>query len=132
MADLAVSLGLAPGLVMLEDRSANTLDNARYTLALVRDMAKAGRIVVVTDQPHVGRALMCFRAVARAWSLPVSIEGAGVEIASRRAARLATIREAFARGLYHLRLRKRGALAEPDVGHHDGMPTQGNHRPGGL
>lgn len=45
----------------LEEKSRNTWENATYAAELLRQHG-VSRIVLVTDRPHMSRALMCFKA----------------------------------------------------------------------
>lgn len=56
-ADHATTLGLPPGVAVLEDRSTSTEENARFAAAL---LPTGARIVVVTDTYHVFRAERVF------------------------------------------------------------------------
>ncbi|MBB4284811.1 YdcF family protein [Roseospira goensis] len=123
MAALAVQVGATPACLLLEERSSNTLGNAAHSLAVLARHGLPDRVVVVTDRPHLRRALWCFRAVARARGLPVHIEGVGVPIPDRRAARSLAVREAFALLLYLPRLLSRASLVAPEAGGHDDGPA---------
>lgn len=60
MRDLAVAAGLAPGTVLVEDRSTNTITNARFS-APILSARGWNRPLVVTDSFHLPRALYIFR-----------------------------------------------------------------------
>jgi len=120
MAGLARDAGMSPDALIVEASSRDTLGNAMYSLdALAAAGVTQGRLVVVTDRPHLRRALWCFRRVARARRLPVLIEGVGVPIMDRRAAATASFWETLALLVYLPRLLWPGRLvATPDGGHH--------------
>ena len=61
MRDHAVSLGVAPDLILLEERSATTFENIRFSFELAREAGLA-RLAVVTDDSHLLRsdALACY------------------------------------------------------------------------
>ncbi|MEE9274763.1 MAG: YdcF family protein, partial [bacterium] len=69
MARFARSLGVPPKAILLEEKSRNTEENARFTAALLRERGIA-RILLVTDPIHMRRARDSFRA-----------QGIGVDIA---------------------------------------------------
>lgn len=46
--------------VLQEDKSANTWENAAYSRELLRRRG-IGRVVLVTDRPHLTRATLCFQ-----------------------------------------------------------------------
>lgn len=135
MADLALREGVAPEALILEACSRDTVGNARHSLAMLEGRA-VRRLLVVTDRPHLRRALWCFRRVGWARGLAVDIAGAGVPIPDRRVAVLAYVREAFALLIYAARLRRRAVLAAPPGDAHDGVThapgrtdaTDANHR----
>jgi uncharacterized SAM-binding protein YcdF (DUF218 family) len=60
MRDLAIATGIAPDRIAVEDRSRNTIDNARLS-AQVAEENGWRRLVVVTDLYHLPRALYVFR-----------------------------------------------------------------------
>ncbi len=93
--------------LLMEERSSDTLGNAWHSLALLEGHAVA-RVIVVTDRPHLTRALWCFRWAARRRGLAVVIEGAGVPIPDRRVALAAGVREALALVVYAPRLWRAG------------------------
>ena len=93
--------------LLLEERSSDTLGNAWYSLALLEGRP-VERAIVVTDRPHLTRALWCFRWAARRRGVAVVIEGAGVPIPDRRVALAATVREALALAAYAPRLWRAG------------------------
>ncbi|SDD94377.1 YdcF family protein [Rhodospira trueperi] len=136
MADLAIREGVAPEALILEPRSRDTFGNARHSLALLEGRA-IRQIRLVTDRPHLRRALWCFRRVGRARGLAVDIAGAGVPIPDRRVAALAHVREVFALLIYAARLRRRAVLAASPGDAHDGVThvpgrtntADANHRP---
>jgi len=55
--------GLPASSVMIENRSKSTLQNARFSIVLLRKMG-ARRVIIVTSWYHSRRALMCFRHLA--------------------------------------------------------------------
>ena len=57
-ADLALALGIPADLLVLEERSASTEENARYAAALLPELA--GPVLVVTDSYHLWRAERVF------------------------------------------------------------------------
>lgn len=120
MADLAIRAGVTPEALILEARSRDTVGNARHSLAML-DGRAVRRLLVVTDRPHLRRALWCFRRVGRARGLSVDITGVGVPIPDRRVAVLAHVREVFALVIYAARLRRRAVLAAADADTHDGV-----------
>ncbi|MBB4265259.1 YdcF family protein [Roseospira visakhapatnamensis] len=121
MAALARAEGLAPDRLILEARSSDTLQNAGQSLAIAAS-AGAGRVLVVTDGPHLPRALLAFRAVADARGLSMRLEGAAAPGPDGRARRLAArLREAAARLVYRWRLARGSSshfeLKGLDTGH---------------
>lgn len=60
MRDLAVAAGLAPGAVLVEDRSTNTITNARFSAPILAERGW-NRLLLVTDSFHLPRALYIFR-----------------------------------------------------------------------
>jgi uncharacterized SAM-binding protein YcdF (DUF218 family) len=60
MASLAEVRGLRGDRVILEQLSRDTMGNALACLPLLRNLG-IGRILLVTDPPHMVRALLCFR-----------------------------------------------------------------------
>ncbi|MGE5504720.1 MAG: YdcF family protein [Actinomycetota bacterium] len=60
MRDLAVAAGITPERIVVEDRSRNTIDNARLSAPLASERGWR-RLVVVTDLYHLPRALYVFR-----------------------------------------------------------------------
>lgn len=111
MAALARAEGVAAERLILEERSSNTLENACQSLSLAA-RAGAQHILVVTDEPHLPRALLTFRAVARARGLTVDVDGTAAPGPEGTARRLATLcREAAARLVYRWRLARGRALA---------------------
>ena len=60
MRDIAVQMGIAERLIVVEDRARNTFENAVYTGCEIR--ARGWRnVVIVTDGYHLSRALYVFR-----------------------------------------------------------------------
>lgn len=90
--------------VVQEDRSADTLGNARETLALAA-MQGWRHLILVTDAIHMRRALGTFRHVAR--PLGIAVEGRAAAPPRRLSAAWWAygLREAAARVYYALRLR---------------------------
>ena len=60
MRALALDLGVSADRIILEDRSANTFENAVFVGRIIRER-KWRRVVVVTDSFHLPRALLVFR-----------------------------------------------------------------------
>lgn len=113
MAALAQAEGMAAERLILEERSSNTLENACQSLRLAA-RAGAQRILVVTDEPHLPRALLAFRAVARTHGLTVEVDGMAAPGPRGTGRRLAALcREAAAHLVYRWRLALGGALAAP-------------------
>jgi len=122
MAGLARDAGVSPDALIVEGLSRDTLGNAMHSLdALTAAGLTQGRLVVVTDRPHLRRAVWCFRRVARARRLSVLIEGVGVPITDRRAAAKATFWETLALLVYLRRLLRLGRLVATPDGGHDGL-----------
>lgn len=71
MRDLAVAAGVPPERVLTEERSRNTIENARLSAPLVAERGWS-RLLVVTDAYHLPRALYVFRRLG----LPVQPSGA--------------------------------------------------------
>jgi uncharacterized SAM-binding protein YcdF (DUF218 family) len=71
MRELALAAGVPDDRIVVEEASRNTFENAVYAGAIVRQ-AGWRRIVVVTDQFHLPRALYIFRRIG------LMVEGAGV------------------------------------------------------
>lgn len=71
MRDVALTLGVDAGSIVVEDRSRNTFENAIYTGAIIR-RRRWRRILVVTDAFHLPRALYIYRR------LGLAVEGEGV------------------------------------------------------
>jgi len=67
MRDLAVAAGLAPEIIFVEERSRNTIGNARLCRPIVESQGWR-RVLIVTDPHHLPRALYIFRR----FGLPVS------------------------------------------------------------
>lgn len=61
MARAIARLGVPPAALMLEERSRNTRDNARYTAALAQQH-RMRRVLLVTSSLHMPRAIAEFRA----------------------------------------------------------------------
>ncbi|MBB4312462.1 YdcF family protein [Roseospira marina] len=121
MAELAREAGVPSDRLVLEAESGDTLGNARHALDLVAGAdPMPGRIVVVTDAPHLRRALWCFRRVARGRGLTVTIDGLGAPITDHRARRSAQFWEILALLVYLPRLwRVRRVVTAPVPGHDD-------------
>lgn len=102
----------------LENRSRNTLENARASTDLLAPR-RPGQVVVVTDRAHLSRALMCFRAARKLHSGRWTITGHAVLVPDRAEAMRACGREAVARGLYRLRLLRGAMLAAVPPAAHD-------------
>lgn len=62
-ASLLEKEGVPPAAIILEERSASTLENARFSVPLLRQRG-ARRIILVTSWYHSRRALACFEQVA--------------------------------------------------------------------
>ncbi len=67
MYDHLVSKGLDPNRLLIEDRSTDTTENARFALSIARDQG-ADEVVVISSIEHFGRtypknAIACFRDV---------------------------------------------------------------------
>jgi uncharacterized SAM-binding protein YcdF (DUF218 family) len=71
MRELALAAGVPDDRIVIEDLSRNTFENAVYAGAIIR-LAGWRRVVVVTDQFHLPRALYIFRRIG------LAVEGAGV------------------------------------------------------
>lgn len=69
---LTADHGLPPEAMLREDRARNTLENAAFSLEIA---AARGwrRILLVTDDTHMPRALWCFRSVARRRGMAVTV-----------------------------------------------------------
>lgn len=77
MRDLAVLWGMSADLMVIEARSRNTIENARFSIPLVRERAWR-RVAVVTDGFHVPRALYVFRRFGlKAEGIPAYPSGRG-------------------------------------------------------
>lgn len=100
MRDLAVADGVAPDSVHVEDRSLNTITNARFTVPILAARGWS-RVAVVTDSYHLARALYIFR---RHGIVAAGIGARPQQISGEWA--LAHVREAFAfaKTLYRLHL----------------------------
>ncbi len=59
MRDMAEAAGIAPERILVEDRSVNTIGNARLTRPLIEARGWT-RLLVVTDACHIPRALYVF------------------------------------------------------------------------
>ncbi len=61
MGVVAIAEGVPGDRILVEDGASRTVENARFTAALMRrnDWRQA---LVVTDGPHIPRAIRCFRA----------------------------------------------------------------------
>jgi uncharacterized SAM-binding protein YcdF (DUF218 family) len=72
----AESLGVPAEAILVEDKSANTRENLRFSAQLLadKDSGNAGRILVVTDDYHVFRALLITR------ELGVPADGVGSHV----------------------------------------------------
>lgn len=53
--------GVRPGDIVLENRSRNTHENARFSANMLRDQFHTDRCVLVTSASHMRRAVACFR-----------------------------------------------------------------------
>ena len=91
-ADYAQTLGVPAEVLLLEERSTSTQENARYAAELI---GESSRVIVVTDTYHVFRAERVFgRAFAEA-------KGAG-SVAAPHVRTRGALREVFAVGFYKL------------------------------
>jgi hypothetical protein len=66
MRDLAVRLGVPEADLLVEDRSANTFANARYSLELLREPGRPaglGAVLLVSSEWHMRRVLLTVRAI---------------------------------------------------------------------
>jgi uncharacterized SAM-binding protein YcdF (DUF218 family) len=61
MRNFLVDLGVPETSILLEDRSRNTYENARYSAELLR-ARRISHVVLVTDAMHLPRAARCFQA----------------------------------------------------------------------
>jgi uncharacterized SAM-binding protein YcdF (DUF218 family) len=97
MADEAVRLGAPRNHLLVEPRARNTVENALYTAALLRERVPAARrVLLVTHAYHLRRALRLFRHVG-VDAVPVLLKDSLLYeggAASRLAARL-LVREAI-------------------------------------
>ena len=103
MRDLARGMGVAESAIVIEDRARNTFENAVFTGRILRERGWR-KLLVVTDEWHLPRALYIFRRLG----LPVSGAGvpppAGLPLLSRlrrhldERVRLANCAYLFARG----------------------------------
>lgn len=91
IAAMARAEGVPESALLLERWSANTRDNALYAAEILRK-ERLGRALLVTDWPHMARALACFRLAGVACR-PAPVPGSG-----RRP--LFWLREGCACGLY--------------------------------
>jgi uncharacterized SAM-binding protein YcdF (DUF218 family) len=62
MRDLMTTLGVPPAVIVLEDRSLNTRENAAYSATILRERRQE-TVVVVTSATHLRRAVKDFAAV---------------------------------------------------------------------
>jgi uncharacterized SAM-binding protein YcdF (DUF218 family) len=67
MAGIARSAGVSAGDIMIEGRSRNTFENIRNSSSMLSDY-RLERIMLVTDDWHMKRALMCCHCVGLAVS----------------------------------------------------------------
>jgi len=104
--------------IWLEDRSRNTLENARASSDLLAPR-RPGRVVVVTDRAHLPRALMCFRAARTLHDGRWTITGHAVSSPDRAEAMRTWGREAVATVLYRIRLLRGAMLAAVPPAAHD-------------
>lgn len=104
MRGLALDAGLAPERVHVEERSVNTITNARFT-APILDAQDWRRVLVVTDSYHLPRALYIFRR----HGLAATGSGARPDHPTREWA-LAHIREVFAmmKTVYQIEVKRTG------------------------
>lgn len=64
MRDVLIAEGVPGAAIVEEDRARNTLENAIFSIEILRDRGLA-RAVVVTDRYHLPRALMLFRLLGQ-------------------------------------------------------------------
>lgn len=99
MRQAALAAGIPESAVLIEDRSLNTLDNARFSKPIIEERGWT-RVLVVSDGYHLRRALYTFRRFG------VGAEGEAVP-SPRLDARwvYAHLREAIGLMIYRWRLR---------------------------
>jgi uncharacterized SAM-binding protein YcdF (DUF218 family) len=79
MAELARGAGVPDSALRLESASQDTIENARFTVAmLARELGRAPRVVVVTSDYHVKRAARLFRCAG------ADVQGEGVPLDALR------------------------------------------------
>jgi uncharacterized SAM-binding protein YcdF (DUF218 family) len=84
--------GVPAAAILEEDRSRDTVENARFTAALLRARG-IGRVVIVSDRRHLPRAVLAFRLLGLAATGSGPPAGPGLGPAGRA---LAVAREAAA------------------------------------
>jgi uncharacterized SAM-binding protein YcdF (DUF218 family) len=100
MAEMALAAGLPQQVLVLEDRSRNTLENARFCRSIIVERGWR-RLALVTEAYHMRRALFTFRRFG------ISAEGVAARSSGSALWRAgAAFREAVAILVYRWRLRK--------------------------
>ena len=92
-AELCVALGVDPGVLIIEDRSTTTLENAACTVGMV-----SGRLLVVSDAYHIHRCVRAFRRFH-----PGDVQGSGVAGGPKGRRAEQALREAVAVARHELR-----------------------------
>ncbi len=101
MREALVAAGVPAAAVIEEDRSGDTLENALFTIEILR-ARRLGPAIVVTDRYHLPRALMLFRLLGQTATGSGPPWGGAGDGGGRRAAlqrEAAALPRDFARGL---------------------------------
>lgn len=105
MARLSIELGLSPDVILLEEQSRRTAENARFVAAMLRER-RLGRTLLVTSPVHLLRARLAFEA-AGVEVIPVRASDRDLALVSGAVERLALLRDAtheiLGLALYRLR-----------------------------
>ncbi|MBU0488719.1 MAG: YdcF family protein [Bacteroidetes bacterium] len=61
LAEYFITLGIPESDIIIEDKSANTHENAKYSTEILKEMYPNGRFILITSASHLLRAYACFR-----------------------------------------------------------------------
>ncbi|MDT8855782.1 YdcF family protein [Paracoccaceae bacterium Fryx2] len=101
-AAICIAAGVPPGAVLRELRSASTLENLGFALAML-PKGPVGPVTIVTDGYHVPRALLTARMLGVAARASAPGRADGPRLGPRQRLRM-VLREAFALPAYAVRL----------------------------
>lgn len=72
------SIGIPDSVLLIENRSRNTYENAKYSLELIKEQQLRGNVLLSTSAMHMSRSYACFKKLgSEPYTLPVNFVSNG-------------------------------------------------------